>query len=94
MLWLFALGCSSELTPLWTGDTKVPINYPTPSGFNVSPFEANQKVWESKRLSLKHIWHIYKDNSNYYIIDSFVKSNSQIARSGIIVDGQTGEIKN
>ena len=91
---LFWAGCTGDINPVWTGKEKVPRAHPAPEGFKVSPYEANQAVWDTRRLSLKHVWHIYADGSNYYIIDSFLKSNSRIANSGIIVDGQTGKIKN
>ncbi len=46
-------------------------------------------------LSLKHIWHIYADAKYYYVHDSFLGSNSSLAkRHGVIIDGQTGEILN
>jgi uncharacterized iron-regulated membrane protein len=91
---LFMVGCTNDITPVWTGKGNVPREHPTPEGFHISPYEANQAVWEARRLSLKHIWHIYADGSNYYVVDSFLKSNSRIAESGVIVDGQTGKIKN
>ena len=94
VLVLFFAGCTSKINPVWTGKENVPETHPTPAGFKISPYEANQIVWKERRLSLKHIWHIYADETNYYVVDSFLKSNTRNAESGIIVDGQTGRIKN
>ena len=85
---------TSELYPVWTGTSRVPESQPAPAGFKITPHQANQRVWDARRLSLKHIWHIYADGSDYYVFDSFLRSDSKMAQHGLIVDGQTGEIKN
>ena len=89
-------GCSGGIntTPIWVGQQRVPLNYPTPQGFKITPHEAELQVWNARRLSLKHIWHIYSDGSDYHIVDSFLGSNTKQAKGGVIVDGQTGRIKN
>jgi hypothetical protein len=87
-------GCASNLY-LVSDQPGSPINATTPSGFTVSPIQAYEIVKkEPWGLSLKHIWHIYADKQNYYIIDSFLGSNRLKAlKTGIVVDGQTGKIK-
>lgn len=77
---------------IWVEDAQVPKDLTTPEGFSISPHEAYQVVLNARRLSLKHYWHIYADDSNYYIQDAFL--GSRPVKGGVIVDGRTGVIKN
>ncbi len=91
---LLLIGCATSLH-LVSDQPGALINVATPLGFNVSPVQAYEVVKrEPWALSSKHIWHIYADDRNYYIIDSFLGSSRYKAlKTGVIVDGQTGEIK-
>jgi hypothetical protein len=90
------VGCQPDkMILVWDKATPPTAEIQAPAGFVVSPLEAyetvRQKPWS---LSLKHIWHIYADEKNYYIIDSFLGSNPKKAiKTGVIVDGQSGKIK-
>ena len=88
-------GCQSYDIQLVSDQYGSPTNAITPHGFTVSPVQAYEVVWEKPwALSIKHIWHIYADDENYYIIDSFLGSSQRKAiKTGIIIDGQTGGIK-
>lgn len=65
----------------------------TPQGFAITPWEADQMVRSSRRLSLKHVYHLYADDRYYYVLDGYLGSNSFKAISGgIKMDGQSGRI--
>jgi len=64
-----------------------------PQGFSISPEQAFFKVQGAGSLSQKHCWEIYAYGKNYYVVDSFLgQSSSIVLKSGVIVDGQTGNI--
>ena len=90
------MGCQQDrATLVWGEPTRPSVDVATPESFVVSPSEAYEivrnKPWA---LSQKHVWHIYADERNYYVIDSFLGSSPRKAlRTGVVVDGQTGEIR-
>jgi hypothetical protein len=92
---LGTIGCqSAKIRLVWDQPTPPTAEVKAPGGFAVSPYEAyeivRKKPWA---LSLKHIWHIYADDRNYYVMDSFLSSSPRKAiKTGVIVDGQTGTI--
>ena len=88
-------GCNPDKLTLVSDQPGPPTNATTPAGFSVSPGQAYETVWkEPWALSKKHIWHIYADDKNYYIIDSFLGSSPRKAiKTGVVVDGHTGKIK-
>lgn len=76
-----------------TADTASTVTLPP--GFRIFPAEAQLKVLQERRLSLKHNWDVYADDHNYYVIDTFLGSSPRRARkTGIIIDGKTGEFRN
>ena len=89
-------GCMPDNVRLLWDKPGPPDTLKTPEGFQVSPQQAYNKVLDAPwKLSKKHIWHIYADETNYYILDSFLGSDPKKAiKTGVIVDGQTGEMKN
>ena len=90
------VGCQADkVRVIWIAPEPPTQAVATPSGFAVSPAQAYKTAATSRRLSLKHIWHIYADDRNYYIIDSFLGSSAREAlRNGVVIDGQTGKMKN
>ena len=91
---LLLTGCAARNVELIWRDAGGPDGIQTPRGFAVTPGEAYRKVWDERRLSLKHIWHIYADDTNYYVMDSFFGSSPRRAVvTGIVIDGRTGEVR-
>lgn len=87
------LSCFDAVHPVWTEDSRAPIDLPPPEGFTVTPAEAEAIVVQSRRLCLKHIWHVYADAECYFVHDAFFFSNSaRAARQGVRVHGKTGDI--
>ncbi len=95
-LCLVLLGCatpSRDVRAVWTQPTAPPSDLPAPDGFTVSPSRAYSAVWDSRALSLKHVWHIYADSRYYYVHDTFLGDSPRRALAqGVRIDGQTGEI--
>lgn len=87
-------GCASQPRPIFTGSQAQSLDVlPTPHGFLISPAKAEEIVRTTKRLSLKHRYHIYADDRFYYVCDAFLgSSGSFAARQGVKVDGRTGEV--
>ena len=72
-----------------------PKSLAAPPGFKVTPWEAYRAVEESPwRLSLKHIWACYRDNTHYYIYDTYLNAPSakNARRLGVKVNGMTGAL--
>lgn len=90
------VGCQGDKVRLiWSAEQPPAASVTAPPGFKVSPSEAYSRVLNARRLSMKHVWHLYADDRNYYVIDSFPGSSAGMAvRSGVVVDGQTGELGN
>ncbi len=66
---LIITGCQPDKVKLVWDTSGEAVGITTLTGFAISPVEAYAKVVESRRLSLKHIWHVYADDENYYIMD-------------------------
>jgi hypothetical protein len=83
------------LTEVWVKDGYPPADMPAPPGFEVTPWGAYHAVIKSKRLSLKHQWAWYRDDSSYYIFDTFGRSSSakNAIRYGVKVNGLTGALE-
>jgi hypothetical protein len=82
-----------DIRSVWMQPSAPPADLPTPAGFTVSPAQAYSIVWDSRRLSLKHVWHIYADSQYYYVHDAFLRDSPRLALTvGVRVDGQTGKI--
>ena len=71
-----------------------PPDLASPTGFAVTPSEAYSIMMDSGRLSHKHFWACYRDDTHYYIYDMFLKGASAktAKKYGFKVNGQTGEI--
>lgn len=83
----------SDFRSVWTQSGSPPENLPTPSGFSISPAEAFRIAQESRRLSLKHVWHLYSDSDFYYIHDTFLGDGSRRAfTQGLRINGRSGTI--
>jgi len=95
-LCLFLSGCAMQprdVQAVWMQSGAPPADLPAPAGFAVSPSQAYSTVWDSRRLSLKHVWHIYADSRYYYVHDIFLGDSPGWALAlGVRVDGQTGKI--
>ncbi|HPY31464.1 MAG TPA: hypothetical protein PLT00_13705 [Verrucomicrobiota bacterium] len=95
-LWLLVAGCAtvpSDFRSVWTDVTPPPTGLPAPAGFAVTPAEAYAVVFDSRRLSLKHVWHIYADSHDYYVHDAFLGASPRRAfTQGVRVDGRTAEV--
>ena len=88
-------GCQpSKMNLVWDQPAPPASEVKAPVGFAVSPSQAYEAVrMKPWTLSLKHTWHIYADDKNYYVIDSFLGSSpGRALKAGIVVDGQTGAI--
>ena len=88
-----AVSASDTVSAVWTERGAPPSTVASPTGFRVSPSRAYVIARDSRRLSLKHIWHIYADSRYYYVHDTFLGSGATRARAtGLRIDGLTGEI--
>ena len=88
-----ALAASDSVSAVWTESGAPPSTVASPTGFRVSPSRAYAIARDSRRLSLKHIWHIYADSRYYYVHDAFLGSGATRARkTGLRIDGLTGKI--
>jgi hypothetical protein len=88
-----AISGSESVSPVWTERGAPSSAVALPPGFRISPARAYAIARESRRISLKHIWHIYADSRFYYVHDTFLGSGPRQARAtGLRIDGQTGEI--
>ncbi len=80
--------------PVWKHPGRPPSELAAPAAFIITPAQAYDKVWASRRLSLKHVWHLYADATHYYVLDSFLGSSPVQARlKGVRVDGRTGRLE-
>lgn len=80
--------------PVWKHPGRPPLRLAAPAAFIITPAEAYDKVWASRRLSLKHEWHLYADATHYYVLDSFLGSSPVRARlKGVRVEGRTGRLE-
>ena len=92
------LGCAFVTTKAEQSLTKLlegipPKEMPAPAGFNITPYVAHEIVWDSKKLSLKHVWACYADSRYYYFTDTFFgTSKSRAYKVGVRVDGVSGLI--
>lgn len=92
-VWLI-VGCASQIRTVWKGSGDLPEDVRTPEGFCISPLDARRIAMSSRRLSPKVVWHYYADTENYYVVDGFFGSKAHNApRSGVIIDGCTGQIR-
>jgi hypothetical protein len=91
---LIVTGCASGPQPIWNGDASTPLtSLPTPSGFSVTPAQAEATARASRQLPLKVVYHVYADSQFYYVCDGFLGSSRRAAvRRGLKIDGQTGQI--
>jgi hypothetical protein len=83
------------LIEVWTKQGWPPTNAPAPAGFKVTPEEAYQIVARSKKLSLKHRWICFRDDTHYYIADAFGKSDTAktALKYGVKVNGDSGAVE-
>ena len=89
-------GCTTTHIRLLWDQPGAPSAIGTPPGFQITPKQAYDAVYQAPwRLSPKHLWHVYADDHNYYIVDALFGSSPRSARKyGVIIDGQTGQLKN
>jgi hypothetical protein len=96
MLCLVVVGCTTvprDLQAVWTEKAPPPADIAAPAGFAITPSKAYSVVFDSRALSLKHVWHVYADSRYYYVHDAFLGDSPRRAfAQGVRVDGQTGEI--
>ena len=83
------------LIEVWTKKGWPPTDSPTPNGFKVTPEQAYRIVAKSKKLSLKHRWICFRDDTRYYIADVFGKSGTAktAAKYGVKVNASSGAIE-
>ena len=95
-LCLVVAGCTtlpSDVRAVWTEKTPPPADLAAPAGFGITPAKAYSVVFDSRALSLKHIWYVYADSRYYYVHDTFLGDSPRRAfAQGVRIDGQTGEI--
>ena len=92
---------SEKLIEVWIprglpGDDFPPIDFETPPGFAISPYQAYLIVRDTEwLLSDKHRWACYRDDTHYYIYDMFLKGASakHAKEFGVKVNGQTGKLE-
>ena len=89
-------GCATAHIRLLWDQPGAPSTIDTPAGFQITPKQAYDTVYQAPwRLSPKHLWHVYADDNNYYIVDALFGSSPRSARKyGVIIDGKTGQLKN
>jgi hypothetical protein len=89
---LVIVSCHGTVKAVWTGGSgRVPLSCPAPEGFTISPQEA-QAIVEKRFGVSKTVMHIYADSRDYYVVSGFFGSdNSKAAKSGVRVNGKTGE---
>jgi hypothetical protein len=96
MLCMVAAGCTTvprDLHAVWTETTPPPADLAAPGGFAITPSKAYSVVFDSRALSLKHVWQIYADSHYYYVHDTFLgDSRHRAFAQGVRIDGQTGEV--
>jgi hypothetical protein len=89
---LISAGCYGDIKEVWvSGSGRVPESLASVKGFSITPHEA-QSIAEKEFGMRKTVQHIYADSRYYYIVDGlFGSSRSKAAKTGIRVDGKTGE---
>lgn len=89
---LLMVGCHGEIREVWTGGSgHVPTSAPALEGFKISPHEA-QAIAQKRFGMRKTVQHVYADSRYYYIVDGlFGSSRSKAAKTGVRVNGKTGE---
>lgn len=89
---LMMVGCQGDMHEVWTGGSgRVPESSPVLEGFKISPREA-QAIAEKQFGMRKTVQHVYADSRYYYIVDGFFgSSRSKAAKTGVRVNGITGE---
>ena len=82
------------LQVVWSRPDWPPATLPAPSGFHLTPAQAYEAAARSGRLSTKHAWVCYRDETAYYIADTFAQSvnAANVRRLGLRVDGENGEV--
>jgi len=79
---------SSDVHPVWTQSAPPPATLPAPNGFAITPLEAYQEV-----ALHGQVWHVYADESNYYLLHVTSDSNGILAlKKGTRLSGDTGLI--
>ena len=83
------------MVEIWNQPGWPPESMPAPAGFTVTPAEAYVAVADSKRLSLKHAWFCFRDESDYYIAEAFGRTANaaNARRHGIRVNGQSAALR-
>jgi len=92
LMCLMIVGCQGDIKAVWTGESgRVPLSWPAPEGFTISP-QAAQAIADKRFGMKKTVQHIYADSRDYYIVDGFFGSNhSKAAKTGVRINGKTGE---
>ena len=85
---------ADDLVKVWAEQGYPPVELPAPAGFQVTPRDAYIAASRSKRLSLKHRWACYRDDSSYYVFDTFCRSATakNALQYGVKVDGVSGSL--
>jgi hypothetical protein len=85
----------SMLTEVWTKDGWPPADMPPPAGFQITPRGAFEIVAKGKKLSLKHKWVCYRNETHYFIADVFAQSidAKNALKYGARVNGVTGALE-
>ena len=97
---LFTTQCKghqqNDLIGVWLENKWPPKEMEAPEGLTITPYEAFIIIAKEKKLSVKHIWHMYTDGKIYYIFDTFGKTSTSnnALKYAIKVNGLTGQIKN
>jgi len=84
-----------NLIEVWTKSGWPPEDMSGPNSFNITPRDAFILVAESKRLSLKHQWICYRDDTHYFVADAFAQpiSGRAALKYGVRVNGSTGVVE-
>ena len=96
LLLSFFAGCNSAAKPTATylGDSNELATLSTPTGFTITPAEADQ-IRVLRRGNSIAVHHLYYDNSCYYVCDGFFGSKDSYAiTSGVRIDGKSGAVYN
>jgi len=84
----------NDVHPVWKERGAPSASVLAPRGFNITPSQAYAAARAARRLEEKHIWHLYADSNYYYVHDSFLGSNSALARRfGVRINGRTGAVE-
>ena len=88
------VGCDPQKggTATYLGDTNQLPSLATPTGFTVTPTEANN-IRIAERGNSIAVHHVYHSGDSYYVCDAFFGSKEQEALTrGLQINGQTGAV--